>query len=321
MRAGAIRPSIEIVGGSFFAVGSGSGWKADSVDRIEVSFFSVNANCAAWLYRPLGVDSDVPCVVMAHGFSLTRHDGLDLYAEAIAKAGVAVVVYDHRFLGDSEGQPRQRARLSEQLDDRRAAVAFARNIAGVDPNRIVVWGYSMSAGSAVETAAEDTQIAAAILLCPLLDGRWRSNRALLRDPGNIAWILGQMVRDTFGAAVIPATAVPGQRGMLTYPGEADGFRNVVAANSPWRNEVRAASTIGYGSYRPLTKARGVRCPVLIQAGCRDITVSPRAITKFGRLAPRTVVKKYDIDHFGAFHGDASQRVAADQAEWLRSLTL
>ena len=40
---------------------------------------------------------------MAHGFSLTRHDGLAAYAEALAAAGAHVVVFDHRYLGDSGG--------------------------------------------------------------------------------------------------------------------------------------------------------------------------------------------------------------------------
>ena len=42
--------------------------------------------CEAWLYRPEGADGDVPCVVMAHGFSLTRHDALPVFAEAFAAA-------------------------------------------------------------------------------------------------------------------------------------------------------------------------------------------------------------------------------------------
>ena len=55
----------------------------------------------AWLYYPTDSDCDVACVVMAHGFSLTRRDGLAPYAESLARAGVAVLVYAHRFVGDA----------------------------------------------------------------------------------------------------------------------------------------------------------------------------------------------------------------------------
>jgi len=98
------------------------------VDRTDVTFLSAGTRCAGWLYRPANnTDGDVPCVVMAHGFGLTRHDKLTLYAEALARAGASVLVYDHRHLGDSEGEPRQRVRISEQLDDRLAAVARGRS--------------------------------------------------------------------------------------------------------------------------------------------------------------------------------------------------
>lgn len=287
------------------------------MDRTDLRFHSRDAHCAAWLYRPVPTGGDAPCVVMAHGFSLTRHDGLARYAEAFCAAGFAVLLYDHRHLGDSDGRSRQRVDLAEMLEDRRAAVTFARRLPGVDPDRIVVWGFSMSAGSAVEVAATDPRIVAAVLVCPLLDGRWRAKRGLLNDPGNVAWMIAQAAKDTMGYAVISATAPPGQRGMLNDPGEADGFAAIVADGSPWRNEVRAAPTRGYSNYRPGVHAGRVHCPVLINAGHRDITVSPAAVERFARQAPRAEVRRYDIDHFGAFHGDPSRRIATDQADWLR----
>lgn len=56
--------------------------------RHEVTFPSGNDECAAWLYRPAGAATGSPCVVMAHGFSLTRYDGLELYASALAAAAL-----------------------------------------------------------------------------------------------------------------------------------------------------------------------------------------------------------------------------------------
>jgi pimeloyl-ACP methyl ester carboxylesterase len=184
----------------------------------------------------------------------------------IAHAGFAVLVYDHRFIGDSEGQPRQRIRPSEQLTDRLSAVAFARTLEGIDPDKIVVWGYSMSAGTALNAAATDPRIAGAILLCPLLDGRWRSNRCLRTQPRNAAWITNQAIKDILGNAVVPVAAHAGGHGVLTFPGELDGFQSITAPGSAWRNEVRAAPIPGYSAFRPLAHARNTHCPILIQAG-------------------------------------------------------
>src|SRR5690606_34007710 len=78
---------------------------------------------------PVSDDDDqrAPCVVMSHGFSLTRHDGLAPFAEALAAAGSHVLVFDPRHLGDSGGTPRQRFRITLQREDWQAAVAHARS--------------------------------------------------------------------------------------------------------------------------------------------------------------------------------------------------
>jgi len=280
--------------------------------RTDVSFVSAGIRCAAWLYLPPNSDSDVACVVMTHGFGLTRVDGLARYAEALTQAGAAVLVYDSRYLGDSEGEPRQRIRVAEQRADRFAAIAFARTLDGIDPNKIFVWGYSLSGGTAIEAAAADQRVAGAILLCPFADGRWRSNRSMRTQPRNTLWALSRAIND----ARIPASAEPGHRGALTFPGEFDGFRSVVAPG--WRNEVHAAIALPLPFWRPVALARKLHCPMLIQAGLRDISVSARAIDQLAHRAPRVVLKRYDTDHFQPFHQDHQTQVIADQMDWLRA---
>jgi cephalosporin-C deacetylase-like acetyl esterase len=164
------------------------------MERTDVEFTSGGLRCAAWLYRPDGHAGGVACVVMAHGMSLTRHDGLDQYAKILAAAGVAVLVYDHRYLGDSEGEPRQRIQLTLQVQDRWAAVAFARTVDGVDPDRVVVWGYSFSGGSAAVVAATDPRVAGAILAFPFLDGLARGAAEAKTSLRNLAWFQAQVLK-------------------------------------------------------------------------------------------------------------------------------
>lgn len=288
---------------------------------VDVAFPGDDWSCAGWLYYPTDTVGDVPCVVMAHGFSLTRHDGLRLYAEEFVRAGFAVLVYDHRFIGDSEGGPRQRICLSDQLVDRRRAVAFARTLDGIDGDRIILWGYSLSAVSAIDTAAADPGIAGLILLCPMLDSPWRVNRDLVAEPRSTLWLLGQTIRGTLRADVkVPVTNQPGGRGVLTRPGERDGFGAAVSRESPWRDEAQAGPMLSVALCRRVNRARKLHCPMLLQAAERDVSVSPRAIDQLARRGRDVVLKRYDADHFQPFYDSCAARIVADQVAWLWALT-
>jgi pimeloyl-ACP methyl ester carboxylesterase len=255
--------------------------------------------------------------VMAHGMSLTRHDGLGRYAEIIAAAGVAVLVYDHRYLGDSEGEPRQRIQLTRQVEDRRSAIEFARLIDGVDPDRIVVWGYSFSGGSAAVAAATDPRVAGAILAFPFLDGLARGAAELRSSLRNLAWFEAQVAKRLIGRSDrVAVTAEPGGRALMALPGEARGFASLVAPDSPWRNEVLATPLAVEFMRRPITRARKVHCPTLIQIGERDISATRGPIEKFARRAPLAELRRYDLDHWQPFDDANAADVAGDQVDWL-----
>jgi uncharacterized protein len=70
----------------------------------DVTFSSGGVQCAATLYRPDGVGDDYPCVVMGHGATLTRGDGVPSYAKRFAEAGLAAFAFDYRHWGGSEEQ-------------------------------------------------------------------------------------------------------------------------------------------------------------------------------------------------------------------------
>jgi uncharacterized protein len=287
------------------------------MERSEVTFSSGDAQCAAWLYRPeaRAADDPAPCVVMAHGFSLTRHDGLAPYAEQLAAAGAAALVFDHRYLGDSGGEPRQRFRKADQLEDWRAAVSFARRLDGVDPAQVVLWGFSFSGGHVVETAVADTRIAAVIALCPMVDGL---ARALATPPRVSAWLVPYALADQFGRHnLVPVTAQPGENGAMTLPGEADGFKAAVPAGSPWRNEISPGVFLTVALHRPLSKAGRLGMPLWVGLGEEDVSVSKRAVERLSERAPRGELHRYPYDHFGPFIGDGPQRIGSDQVDFLR----
>ena len=154
------------------------------MERSEVRFGPDGERCAATFYRPGGVGGRGPCVVMAHGVTLTRLDGIPDYAERFAAAGFVALAFDYRHWGDSEGEPRRWVSLRRQLEDWRAAVAYVRTLEGVDQERVAVWGMSLGGGHALLTAAADRRVAAVVALAPMTDGVANLLEALATECGS-----------------------------------------------------------------------------------------------------------------------------------------
>jgi uncharacterized protein len=154
------------------------------MDRQDLRFSSGADPCAAWLYPAAGGDETAPIVVMAHGLSGTRRDRLGAFAERFADAGFAALVFDHRGFGDSGGEP-DLFHPGRQLDDWRAAIAFARSLSGIDAERVATFGSSMGGGNALAAAADDPRVAAAISQVPFLDMWRQAHRSSLRVSARI----------------------------------------------------------------------------------------------------------------------------------------
>lgn len=279
----------------------------------DLRFESQGDECAAFFERPEGDASC--CVVMSNGFSLGRL-GLDPYSDAFVDAGCATLRFDYRFLGDSGGEPRGRITQPEQLDDVRAAIDFARAQDGIDPDRIVLWGYSMGGAHSIKLAVEDQRIAGAILLCPYLNGAAR----LARTPPKVgAWLAAKMARAMAGQHVlVPLAGEPGEMAIFCAPGEAEGIAKVIAergVNPP--DAVSPDSFVSAAVHQPWRHARRVSCPLWIGKGERDVTVRSNAPQWAAGRAPRGEVHFYDTDHWEPFLGDVPAQIAGDQIDFLQ----
>ena len=215
---------------------------ARSVSCSEICFPSGGETIAATWYRPDVLAAAVPCVVMGHGFTLTRRDGIPEYAQRLAAAGFAALAFDYRHWGDSTGNPRGWISLREQLADWQAAVRHARTLQGVDAGRIAVWGFSMGGGHALLTAARDTRIAATVALMPSTDPL-----AALPPVAVGLRMIGRALREviTRRTVTMPAPGPPGSFAVitrqrpnrippppLTHPHQCDEVLNFGPAASP-----------------------------------------------------------------------------------------
>ncbi len=218
-----------------------------SMSRKELTFASGHDTCAAWFYPAAADKGPRPIIVMAHGLTGTRRDRLGSFAERFAAAGIAALVFDYRGFGDSTGEP-DLFEPSLQLEDWRAAIAFARSLPDIDPGRVATFGSSLGGGNALAAAAEDPKVAAVISQVPFLD----------RDSQTYAkprHVVEEMKAAAIEGRYLAAVGQPDEAALISAPGAEVGWRRVVAIGeeSRWRNRVSASWLLG-PPYSPIRHA-------------------------------------------------------------------
>jgi pimeloyl-ACP methyl ester carboxylesterase len=132
-----------------------------------VEFPSEGATLRGRLYLRNGPGKRLPVVVMAHGLSATANGmTADRYAEVFNDAGFAVLLYDHRNFGMSDGEPRQEINKWTQARGYRDAMDFLAKRPEVDANRMALWGDSMSAAEVIVVGAIDPRVKAVVAQVP-----------------------------------------------------------------------------------------------------------------------------------------------------------
>ena len=287
------------------------------MERRDVDFQSSGERCAAWLYEPEGAGAH-PCVVLGHGFGATREGRLWAFAERFAAAGIAALVFDYRHFGDSDGEPRQLLDIGRQLDDWRAAVAFAHSLDGIDPGRVALWGTSFAGGHVIRIAARDERIAAVVSQIPYTTGL--SAMAALGPRQNLR-LTAVALRDAALALAghspryAPCVGAAGELAAMTTPDALPGYVAMYEGD-PARNEVAARVLLRVPTYNPAWWASRVRCPLLVCIADEDGVTPARPAERMAARAPRGEAVHYPIRHFDIYVGKWFDRAVADQTEFL-----
>lgn len=125
----------------------------------NIEFISQGATLRGRLYLPDNKSKKNPVVIMAHGFTTTINGmTADKYAEKFREAGFAVLLYDHRNFGISDGKPRQEINFWVQSRGYIDGIDFVHTQSEIDTTKIAVWGASLSAREAFLVGSVDERI-------------------------------------------------------------------------------------------------------------------------------------------------------------------
>lgn len=145
--------------------------------RKEIEFKSKGITCRGWLDTPDQGKGPFPLVIMGGGWCYVKEIVMPHYANIFVPAGLATLIFDYRYFGDSDGLPRQHVNPYDQHEDYKNAISFAQTLPEIDPERIGIWGISYSGGHVLIVGATDPRVKCIVSTIPVVDGYANMKRA------------------------------------------------------------------------------------------------------------------------------------------------
>jgi len=288
--------------------------------RSDIEFPSGGLTCRGWYYRPEG-EGRHPAVLMSPGFSAVKEQKLANFAERFAAEGFAVVVFDYRHLGASDGSPRGRIIPQLQHDDLRAALDFMLKTPEIDPARIGLWGSAYSGGHALWVGALDPRVKAIVAQVPAI-GIARSLLMMYGRPEFDSLLVSLAAEHAARNAGVDDRTMPvvSQDGRAFLP-TSDSFVwfTAAAAALNWKNQVTMESVARAIEYMPAAFIELIAPkPLLIQAAERDALIPIGDVrTAFARAREPKKLEVYDCGHYDLYDGPLHQTAQQAQVDWWR----
>ena len=293
-----------------------------------------------WLLLPRVTPA--PLVVMAAGLTGTKDAYLEPFAWHFVAAGLAVLLFDYRTFGGSEGTPRHWVDPRRHAEDYGAAIDFARHALAVqgrvDATRIALWGSSFSGGTALVVAAtRPEEVRAVVAQAPYLatpEDQQPDTWSLARF---IVWTFLDLTRARLGPALgvrlapvyVPAFGRPGELALARsaenpsvhdarHPEQSEFWRRMPAIRGGWENKLLARLFAGLDGTTPRDYVAAIRCPVhLVAADADDIVPRAMIADAFARLRPGDhQLTTCPCRHFDLYLDDVLEENARAQAQFL-----
>ncbi|CAA9309409.1 hypothetical protein AVDCRST_MAG94-865 [uncultured Leptolyngbya sp.] len=290
----------------------------------KTSFESKGLNCSVTFYTPDKIASGdrCPAIVMAHGIGLTKEMGLPQFAEFFSQAGFAVSLFDYRYQGASDGEPRGQMFPTEQQEDFRNAITWTQLQNEVDPERIGLWGFSYSGGHALHLAAFDPRVKAIVAQMPTVNAFLISRRVAspleLEELTKIVSLDRIKRYQTGEVSYLPLVAPPGQPSFLAT---ADAFTWVESTKSAsegrWENRISFESIEHCLYYEPIPHLEAIfPTPLCLITGEKDF-LSPADLTAdvHARAMEPKSLTILEGGHFDGFQGEGFKIASTTALRW------
>jgi pimeloyl-ACP methyl ester carboxylesterase len=289
-----------------------------------VEFPSDDAVLRGRLYLPDRRPAAV--VVMAHGFSATIPMVMDRYAECFQARGLAVLAFDHRGHGLSEGEPRGEINPWVQARGYVDAIDTAVSIPEVGTAPIALWSDSLSTRAALLVTALDQRARGLVCQVPALGEAGSTDDAGgARLAAMEAFLRTGVVRSASDRWKASAVVSPDQTSSPSALKPLTAFRWFIEYGgrygSGWTNRVVFTTPGEAPPFDPFACAPRIRVPTLFAMSPDDeMPGADSQVTRavFDRLAGPKELLEVEGGHFGIIEhpSGAFDRASQVQADFL-----
>lgn len=143
----------------------------------QVTYKLNGIDIAANVYTPANYDSakKYPAIVIAHPNGGVKEQTAGLYAQRLAEEGYITITADAAYQGASGGEPRHTDKPQYRVEDIRGMADYMTQFAGVDANRLGVFGICGGGGYTLKAAQSDKRFKAVATLSMFNSGEVRRN--------------------------------------------------------------------------------------------------------------------------------------------------
>lgn len=281
-------------------------------DRVE--FYSAGSKITGILRRP-DTEGPYPAIVQGPGWLGLMDAKLYVpYHQAFTAAGFAVLIFDYRGFGESEG-PRQTLSPAVQLEDLVNAVTYLQTRDDVVDDRIGTFGSGgTGGGNAVLLAAADERVRCAVSQVPVSDGEdW-----LRRMRPEYAWheFLERIDADRRNRVVTGEGEMVHPRDEIMVPTperSRAAVKKDVDDRIPTSVPLQAAEQII--AYKPIHAAPRVKNLLVVGVEGDAVTPTDHAVALYEAAAePKRLIMQRQSTHYAAYaqYGDV---VIPEMVDW------
>lgn len=126
----------------------------------QVQFKSEGLNLVGNLFFPPNFDNTqkYPAIIVDGSWTTVKEQMQGLYAKALAEKGYVTLAFDHKYYGQSEGQPREYEDHKAKVQDIKDALTYLESLAFVNQEKLGGLGVCASGAYMLNAAAEDKRL-------------------------------------------------------------------------------------------------------------------------------------------------------------------